>query len=207
MTWAKNSPDAPQTAQEITLRVFNYVHVNPSTLRAAEGETTRILVEAGVNARWVDCPTPHDNWDDYPNCQSAWRDSDYVLRVMPKAMVAVLENSTDSLGFAPDCGTGPHCMAGVFYDRVMSLAGGANAAAPVLLGRVMAHEIGHLLLGPNSHSRTGIMRANWSAREFRLDARPELLFTAEQSRRMKTRIAEQVQPSQAQTKVVNLGRR
>ena len=94
--------------------------MNRSTLLAAEDEATRILADARVTAHWVDCPTPHDDWNDYPNCQSAWQESDYVLRVMPKAMVAVLENSSESLGFAPDCGMGPLCMAGVFYDRVWS---------------------------------------------------------------------------------------
>jgi hypothetical protein len=29
---------------------------------------------------------------------------------------------------------------------------------PILLGRVLAHEVGHILIGSNSHSRTGIMR-------------------------------------------------
>jgi len=31
-----------------------------------------------------------------------------------------------------------------------------------LLGRVTAHEIGHLLLGTNSHTLAGIMRAKWN---------------------------------------------
>jgi hypothetical protein len=30
----------------------------------------------------------------------------------------------------------------------------------VLLGRVIAHELGHVLLPPNSHSLNGIMRGN-----------------------------------------------
>jgi hypothetical protein len=29
------------------------------------------------------------------------------------------------------------------------------------LGHVMAHEVGHLLLGAHSHSRTGLMSADW----------------------------------------------
>ena len=31
----------------------------------------------------------------------------------------------------------------------------------LILGVVIAHEMGHLLLGPDCHSRYGIMRPNW----------------------------------------------
>jgi hypothetical protein len=40
-----------------------------------------------------------------------------------------------------------------------------------------------------------------------LDGRPYLLFTPEQSRQMKTRLAERAQASQAQEKVASLGQR
>jgi len=32
----------------------------------------------------------------------------------------------------------------------------------MLLGRVMAHEIGHLLLGIDYHGPVGVMRAEWT---------------------------------------------
>ena len=201
---AKNLPESENNT--ITLRVYDYARANRPTILAAEGEATKIFAHAGVVARWVDCPTSHDEWDNYPNCRSAWQVNDYVLRVMPKAMAGLLEKSLDTLGSTLDCDNESTCTASVFYDRVMSLAGNSHAPAPVLLGRVMAHEIGHLLLGPNAHSRTGIMRGQWSDREFRPDAGPELLFTAEQSRRMKSRLAERMQTWQAQAKVADLGR-
>jgi hypothetical protein len=197
MALAKNPPVAQENATAITLRVYDYHHANRPLLLAAEGEATRILADAGVDAHWVDCPTSRDAWDNYPQCRSAWKVNDYSLRIMPEAMVGLLGTWQDALGFAPDCDGGPYCWAGVFYDRVRSLAGGATAAESVLLGRVMAHEIGHLLLGVNSHSRTGIMRANWSERELSLNATTELYFTPEQSRRMKAQIAEQMQPKVA----------
>lgn len=202
--WARNPAVSENNA--ITLRVYDYARANRPTILAAEGEATKIFAHAGVVARWVDCPTSHDEWDNYPHCRSAWQVNDYVLRVMPKAMAGLLEKSPDTLGSTLDCDVGSTCMASVFYDRVMSLAGNAHAPAPVLLGRVMAHEIGHLLLGENSHSSTGIMRANWSDREFRPDAGLELLFTAEQSRRMKSHLAERVQTWQAQAKVADVNR-
>lgn len=201
---AKNPPDAREGPVAITLRVYDYVHANRPAILAAESEATTILAQAGVEASWVDCPTSYADWDNHPDCQSAWQVNDYALRIMPKQMANLLQKSQDTLGYAIDCDSGPYCWAGVFYDRVRNLVGGGNAPLAALLGRVMAHEIGHLLLGANSHSRTGIMRAIWFGRELSMNAGPELLFTAEQSWRIKSRLIEQTQTWQAQTRVTDI---
>ena len=46
-------------------------------------------------------------------------------------------------------------------------AGRSSTAIPTLLGRAIAHEIGHLLLGSAEHPRSGLMRALWSHDELR----------------------------------------
>ncbi|HXJ96529.1 MAG TPA: hypothetical protein VMT20_27130 [Terriglobia bacterium] len=192
----KHPPDAQKDSVTITLRVYDYVHENRSALLLAEGEVeaTRILRQAGVNSRWVDCPTSRGESNNYPDCYEPWQANDYVLEVLPDAMAVLVGTAEDALGWAAAC-IGPYCTAIVFYDRVMGLASGTTAAASVLLGRAMAHEIGHLLLGANAHSTTGIMRASWFPLELRLKAGPAMLFTDEQSRQMKTRLTQQVQSS------------
>ena len=192
-------------AVTITLRVYDYVRVGRPASLAAEGEATAILAGAGLEARWVDCPTSQAEWDSYPDCQSAWQANDFALRVLPKAMVGVRPKWQDALGSTPECDGLGTCTGSIFYDRVTGLVEGASATLPVLLGRAMAHEIGHLLLGANAHSHTGIMRAFWSGRDLTLDGRPYLLFTPEQSRQMKGRLAQREQEWQAQ--VASLGQR
>lgn len=154
-----------------------------------------------MNSRWTDCPTSRAEWSNYPNCQLPWQVNDYVLEVIPEAMAALLGKSEDALGSTPACSIGPHCTTIVFYDQVERIANGATAAGPVLLGRSMAHEIGHLLLGANTHSPTGIMRARWSARELRLNAGPGMLFTQEEARRMRIRLSERLKSSEAQAEL------
>jgi hypothetical protein len=194
----------------ITLRVYDYAHVNRKAMLAAEGEATRILADAGVNARWVDCPISHADLDNYPNCRSAWQANDYALRVESNAMTALLVKSQDAVGATIDCDMGP-CSTSVFYDRIRNLASGKTAPSEVLLGRVMARQIGQLFLGANYRSRTGIMQARWSDRELSMLARDEMLFAPEESRMMKTRLAglEQAWQSQdarqTQVKVADLG--
>jgi hypothetical protein len=206
LTLAKNPRHVEKSDRAITLRVYDYAYVNRSELLAAEGRATGILAQAGVETHWVDCPTSPGTLDKYPNCPLEWQENDLVVRIMPKAMVALQEKTPDTLGSALGCEIGPCSMAGVYSDRILSLSSGARAPAPILMGRVMAHEIGHMLLGPNAHSRTGIMRAFWADRDMSTAAGPEFLFTPEQSRRMKARLAEQAHTRQTQAKFAQLDR-
>jgi len=50
-----------------------------------------------------------------------------------------------------------------------------------VLGHVIAHEVGHLLLNQQVHSPHGIMRGEWSFLDFRDMASGILLFTPKQA--------------------------
>jgi hypothetical protein len=56
-----------------------------------------------------------------------------------------------------------------------------NALSWDILACVIAHEIGHLLLGPNSHSPTGIMMGIWSPGVLRGAGWGRLRFTPQQA--------------------------
>jgi hypothetical protein len=65
----------------------------------------------------------------------------------------------------PDWGTLGVAVAGarivrVFVDRVETVARGAQEDVGEVLGHVIAHEIGHVLLGPNAPSAAGLMAAS-----------------------------------------------
>jgi hypothetical protein len=83
-------------------------------------------------------------------------------------------------------GTG--CYSDVFYDRAVSLNADWHVSLTDILGNVMAHELGHLLLGSNSHTATGIMRARWQTEELRRAGEGSLLFNAEQAERMRGKL-------------------
>lgn len=51
--------------------------------------------------------------------------------------------------------------ANVYFERVSAIADGRRFRRPVVLGAILAHELGHLLLGVNSHSKKGLMTLPW----------------------------------------------
>jgi hypothetical protein len=49
----------------------------------------------------------------------------------------------------------------IYYPRVEEYAKERIATHSQILGHAIAHEMGHLLLGPVPHARFGIMRGEW----------------------------------------------
>ena len=61
-----------------------------------------------------------------------------------------------------------------------------SSAAPSSL--IIAHEIGHLLLGPDSHSAAGIMTARWKSRDLVAICQGGLTFTRQESERIQAEV-------------------
>jgi hypothetical protein len=59
--------------------------------------------------------------------------------------------------------------ASIFCERIAATPG-ALQYFPIPLGDIIAHEVGHLLLGVNSHSRSGIMRSHVDVRALPLQS-------------------------------------
>ncbi len=192
--WAKNNRDAETSRATITLRVYDYAQVKPATLAAAEREASRILSQAGVTTQWQECPTSHDAKKDFQGCAAAQPD-DYIVSVLPNSMADKLGKG-DTFGAASG---GESRRAAIFYERISERAGGDTTAMDVLAGRVMAREIGSLLLGTNASSRTGIMKARWTSDDLGVLAGNEMYFTAEQAHQMDTRLVQEARTRQAKT--------
>ena len=76
----------------------------------------------------------------------------------------------------------------VYADRVAALAAVTGADEGELLGRAVAHEIGHLVLGTVDHAPFGLMRATWTAAEIRRCVPIDWRFTAVQGAEMRLRL-------------------
>lgn len=65
---------------------------------------------------------------------------------------------------------------GVFLDRLQPMLE-MSARPQILPGHVLAHEIGHMLLGTSAHSSTGLMKAPWNGMEIARMAFEPMKFT------------------------------
>ena len=85
-------------------------------------------------------------------------------------------------------------MATVFHEQVRSVARRSGVDNAELLGRALAHEIGHLLLRARAHSPTGLMRGVWSMEELTLNRREDWLFAPADRERLQRHAATAVAP-------------
>lgn len=76
-----------------------------------------------------------------------------------------------------DVNTSSGVYAAIYVARVKTMADLTKSEVAVLLGRVIAHELGHLLLKTNDHSANGLMRAHWTPESVRRNRPGDWLLT------------------------------
>lgn len=161
----------------IRVRVDNYAQASPGTMAGAEREASRILFAAGLQAVWLDCPVERSLSAEQDPCQEPLEPTDIVLRVISNSIQNKAQDAVFGFAVLP-------ILASVYFDYPARLARSANDQSElhVILGCVIAHEIGHLLLGSNSHIGSGIMQPRWEGKQVRQAMTGALLFTPAQAK-------------------------
>lgn len=76
----------------------------------------------------------------------------------------------------------------IYLDAVIDVARRYGHPVGKVLGIALAHELGHVLLPPPSHSDTGIMQPSWEGDALRHAMGGDLGFTERQAATMRTRL-------------------
>ena len=151
-------------AERLIVRTYNNVGVTADEMSHARDVAGVILQGADLQATWRDCPA---------DCAEALGPRELIVRIVaaPQGIVA------ESLGCALiDLQHRAGTLATVYPDRINAVASRTGVDTGTLLGRAVAHEIGHLLLGTTDHSAAGLMRAFWSDRELQRDLTADWTF-------------------------------
>ena len=173
----------------ITVRLFNYAQVANGTLRQAIREAARIFQQAGVETAWLDHTTCLDGRKD-PACHQPESPLFLNIHFLPQSMSQRLALRSTTFGLAlPARGGGFGKISYLFYDRIEEECERKGSLPEhVILGHIMAHEMGHLFLGHGSHSGKGIMRFPWHKADLERASRGGLLFTRAQGKRIRAQV-------------------
>jgi hypothetical protein len=169
-------------ATSLTVSVFNDAEIPPPVLRTARTRAEAVFEEAGIALTWLDCGTP-GHWVTDIGCGRVI----YPTHLSVRLVTDRRQRSKDIFGesFLDDRGEGNYAC--VYFAPVAAAKALAVVSLGELLGYIVVHELGHLLLGKDSHSSEGVMRPVWQFEDLQQAARGRLGFTSRQGERMRGR--------------------
>jgi len=168
----------------LTVRIYDNADVSKGALRTARDVATQALRPADVEVTWLSCTSSSGG-----RCTEPLEHGELMVRLVRSAKGSSGEGD-ESLGTAlVDPATGTGVLATVYVDRVERLARGSDGDLGTLLGRAMAHEIGHLLMGRAAHATRGLMRPRWTRAEVARNASADWGFEAPDLRAIRGRFS------------------
>ena len=175
--------------KEIIVRVYDSTGAGAADRRGALSIAASIVSTASVELIWRTCnesavSTSHRN---HP-CGKPLAPGELALRIVRARATSEANRALQPLGEALlDARTGSGVLATVFIDRVDSMAAQTGDSRDLLLGRAIAHELGHLLMATSAHSAHGLMRPLWTPSEIRRRARIDWTFRPNEIAAIKAR--------------------
>ena len=162
--------------QQMNVAICNQGDVRESVIAAAKAETELVYRWAGVTILWRDC--------DALFSAELERNPWFIIRLRTEKLpLTVGPASLDVMGNAfveKDGG----CMADAYFQAIHATSEKYHGDSDALLGMVMAHELGHLLLGAG-HTPDGVMQGVWNRRQMDALRHRWLRFSEESAARLR----------------------
>lgn len=161
----------------VTVMVHKRAKTTDSVLEMGELEAGRIFRSARIHVRWVDCSKGSA-------CRHQPDTNEYEISIVPDGRTS--SDLVYGVAFLGPAGEGKYC--DVFLRRIEAASerGADNVAR--LLGAVMAHELGHLILGSHGHAYQGIMSGIWTQFALQRVGMGNLLFNKEEASLMRAKV-------------------
>jgi len=157
---AAETPEPPA----VRLQLRSDIRVPDDVLEEARDEVVRIFAQSRFEVVWTDTAP------------------DVTVRIAAQVL-GFARAKSQVMGAAKRTPDGR--VAHVFFRQVQEFARIYHIDLSSMLGHVIAHEVGHLLLPTFAHSPTGLMRAEWDDMQVRDAARRALTFTDGQAHRIR----------------------
>lgn len=175
---------------EVTVRVYDSTGATDAERRPSLAVAASIVSAAAVDLVWKTCTGPASPSDARraPACETPLAPGELAVRIIRADAVADGSRRGLPLGDAMiNSQTGTGVLATIYIDRVNWMAEQTGTDARALLGRAIAHELGHLLMATGAHGANGLMRPVWSAAEIRRHQIDDWIFRPREIAAIKAR--------------------
>jgi hypothetical protein len=173
-------PRSPVTDLQLPVRLYDYVNLPDEERNELTSTTARILRHAHIVVKFTVCYRDGVESTVF-DCAGYLRPGELMLRIL-EAQSASNSRQPAFAAMTPEGGA----IMTLYISPAARSARSSALTYGAVLGHAVAHEIGHLLMGANSHSPGGIMRAVWRQTEEELMVKRSLLFDSGQSRRIRS---------------------
>ena len=173
------TPGAAAEGRSIDVVVHDSASVAAEVLERARAVAASVLGKAGLRIAWMDerrAECLKRLAPDAPE-RRAFLTSILAIRIVAGSIAEGRRATPDTLGQAAPGAR----LATVFQRLVEQRARDAGVDVALVLGHVIAHELGHLLLRRASHSAAGVMQRTL---DLPVAAQGRLVFTDDEARRM-----------------------
>ena len=166
----------------VTVQIRDYARVKEKSLAKAKEIVARMYKRAGVGIEWL---------QDVPSDAGARESRDPAAQLTIDIVTASIAKrrgySDDVLGFVsvPPAG-GMGRVGYVVYERIRDVAAGGSSSTGDILGIIIAHDIGRLILGAGSGTHAGLMNRQWQRQDLERVNPLELAFTPPEIDRLRT---------------------
>ena len=193
-SWLLGGVGVRADARAPVVRVYDTANGDRLARATSIRTAAAIVSDAGITVAWHDCTRPVGQ----PDCQNPGH-GDLIIRIMPTAphRAGAAANSLLLRAAPGEEQAQLGQLATVFQQPVQRIANRARIAPAELLGRTIAHEVGHLLLRTRSHSSTGLMREIWTLEELAANRRDDWHFSPGDRLRLQEQLATSVAPRES----------
>jgi hypothetical protein len=164
---------------DVDVRVYDTTDLDATTRQSALGLVNAALAVASVEIAWHVCGVaePHPL-----RCDTRPTRAELAIRIVRLPSARAREGALQLGDAVIDGQSGRGVLATIYLDRVALLAQRTGSPLHTLLGRAIAHELGHLLMASNTHGPIGLMRAFWSQDEVRHGRASDWTFSTRDAR-------------------------
>ena len=161
---------------KLDVSVCNFGQLPEAVVTHAKDEAATVFQSIDIEVVWRGC----DEAPPSDNSSHRW----LTIRLRnDRSPRTAGPTSLDAMGRAYVSGGTVPYLADAYYGTVRTTADANGTDSGVLLGCVIAHEMGHLLLGPG-HVPDGIMRGSWKPADLDALRKRWLKFNREQALRI-----------------------